>query len=94
MWPSHSAVFWLLPSLALRRRPALVACVWIHLLMDSYADGIVWLWPWRRSKVGLFRKPAEIVDDGWRTPAPLSTSLGRIEAAMWLGAALALIRRG
>jgi hypothetical protein len=93
VWLSHSAVFWVAPSVAARRRPSLVACVWIHLVLDTYADGIVWLWPAHREKIGLFRKPPEIVDDGWNTPAPLSTGLGRAEAAMWVGAGLALIRR-
>ena len=85
--PSHSAVFWALPTLvALKtgkgRRQ--VGLVWIHLVMDTYADGIAWLWPVEHSKLGLFRKPPEIHDDGWNTPAPLSSELGKIELAMWV----------
>lgn len=94
VWPSHSALFWLVPTVAARRAGlprSLVLCVWLHLVLDTYADGIVWLWPWRRTKVGLFRKPPEIVDDGWRTPAPLTSEPGKVEAAMWVAAGLALL---
>jgi LexA-binding, inner membrane-associated putative hydrolase len=89
-WVSHSFAGWIGPTLlalALGRRHGLVRrCVlalWIHLLLDTYADGIAWLWPLREDKIGLFRRPASIVDDGWKTPAPLDTELGRAEAAMW-----------
>jgi hypothetical protein len=88
VWPSHSAVFWLVPSVLARRHPSLVACVWIHLVLDSWADGIVWLWPAHREKIGLFRKPASITDDGWDTPR-----WGRLEPAMWAAAGFALLRR-
>ncbi|MDQ4125338.1 MAG: metal-dependent hydrolase [Actinomycetota bacterium] len=99
-WVSHSFVGWLPPTLvalcvgrgsgAVRRAAALV---WIHLILDTYADGIAWLWPFRTDKIGLFRKPPEIRDDGWRTPAPLSAEAGRVEAAMWGLGALALLSR-
>ena len=71
-----------------------VVCLWGHLLLDTYADGIAWLWPWSEAKHGLFRKPPEIVDKGWTTPAPLRTEPGRIEAALWAGTLLGLLRRG
>lgn len=95
-WPSHSALFWGPPTLLAlttgkgRRQMGLV---WIHLVLDTYADGIVWLWPASKEKVGLFRKPPEIRDDGWNTPAPLSTELGKIELAMWAVTALSAVRR-
>jgi hypothetical protein len=47
----------------------------VHLLLDTYADGIAWLWPYKEDKIGLFRRPP--------TPAPLDTELGKAEAAMW-----------
>ena len=94
-WVSHSFAGWIGPTLlalALGRRHGLVRrCVlalWIHLLLDTYADGIAWLWPWREEKIGLFRRDPAIVDDGWSTPAPLGTELGRAEAAMWAAAAV------
>lgn len=94
-WVSHSFAGWIGPTvlaLALGRRHWLVRrCVlalWIHLLLDTYADGIAWLWPWRKEKIGLFRRPASIIDDGWNTPAPLDTELGRAEAAMWAAVAV------
>lgn len=93
-WVSHSLAGWGPPTVALllaTRAPAArraAAAVWIHLLMDTYADGIAWLWPVDDRKIGLFRKPPEIRDDGWNTPAPLHTNLGRAEAWMW-GMALA-----
>ena len=99
-WVSHSFAGWAPPTallLASTRSPAArraAACVWIHLLLDTYADGIAWLWPLREDKIGLFRKPAEIVDDGWRTPAPRHTNLGRAEAGMWALAAGGLLARG
>jgi hypothetical protein len=93
-WISHSFVGWFPPSaLALaaargrRHEDAVRLCVaslWLHLAMDTYADGIAWGWPVSEEKVGLFRKPSSIVDHGWSTPAPLSTELGKAEAAMWL----------
>ena len=101
-WVSHSLIGWLPPTLlagrALRgtrvegagRRA--IACLWLHLLLDSYADGIAWLWPLHKDKIGLFRKPREIVDDGWNTPAPLSTEMGKLEAAMWLAVVAGLLR--
>jgi hypothetical protein len=99
-WVSHSFVGWAPPTaLALKlggRRPAVrraLACLWGHLLLDSYADGIAWLWPLKEEKIGLFRKPEGIRDDGWKTPAPLSTNLGRAEAAFWALAALGALRR-
>ena len=98
-WVSHSLAGWGPPTVALlaatgspaARRAA--ACVWIHLLLDSYADGIAWLWPVTERKIGLFRKPPEIHDDGWNTPAPLSTELGKAEAAMWAGTVAGLLAR-
>jgi hypothetical protein len=99
LWPSHSFIGWFPPTVVAARlggrRPAvrrLLACVWVHLLLDSYADGIAWLWPVHREKIGLFQKPEWIHDDGWRTPAPLSTNMGRLEAAFWLAAALGAAR--
>jgi hypothetical protein len=65
-----------------------VASLWLHLLLDTYADGIAWLWPYREDKIGLFRRSPAIVDRGWDTPAPLSTELGKAEAAMWAAVAL------
>ena len=95
-WVSHSLVGWLPLTLALARsrraRRPLVA-LWVHLLLDTYADGIAWLWPLHKDKVGLFRQPDEIRDSGWSTTAPLHTNLGRAELAMWTGAMLGLIRR-
>ena len=95
-WVSHSLVGWLPLTLALAphrwaRRP--LAALWVHLLLDSYADGIAWLWPLHKEKIGLFRKPPEIHDDGWNTPAPLHTNLGRAELGMWAGLAVNLLRR-
>jgi membrane-bound metal-dependent hydrolase YbcI (DUF457 family) len=94
-WVSHSFTGWLGPTLlalALGRRRRLVRrCVlalWVHLLLDTYADGIAWLWPLREAKIGLFRRSASIVDDGWNTPAPLDTELGQAEAAMWAAVAV------
>ena len=98
-WVSHSLAGWLPPTVALlarHRGPAarrVVACVWIHLLLDTYADGIAWLWPLREDKIGLFRRPPEIQDSGWSTPAPLHTNLGRAEAVMWAVAAGAAAAR-
>jgi hypothetical protein len=104
-WVSHSFAGWLPPSAAALRaargrrhagsvRRAVLA-LWMHLLLDTYADGIAWLWPLREDKIGLFRRSPEIVDRGWQTPAPLHTELGRAELAMWLlAAALAAQRRG
>lgn len=94
-WVSHSLAGWIGPTLLAlalgRRHPLVRRCVlalWVHLLLDTYADGIAWLWPWREDKIGLFRRPASIVDDGWNTPAPLDTELGQAEAAMWAAVAL------
>ena len=97
-WVSHSFAGWIGPTvlaLALARgtrragaraplRGRRCGC---HLLLDTYADGIAWLWPYAEEKIGLFRKPPEIVDHGWSTPAPLDTELGRAEAAMWAAVA-------
>ena len=96
VWPSHSALLWALPTLVALRTGRLarpMSLVWIHLVLDTYADGIVWLWPVHREKIGLFRKPPEIHDDGWNTPAPLSSELGKIELAMWTVAAASAVRR-
>ena len=92
-WVSHSLAGWAGPTtlaLAASRRSRHgrfvrrgVLAVWVHLLLDTYADGIAWLWPHREDKIGLFRRAPEIVDDGWNTPAPLDTELGKAEAAMW-----------
>ena len=94
-WVSHSLAGWIGPTLLalalVRRHPLVRRCVlalWVHLLLDTYADGIAWLWPWREDKIGLFRRSASIVDDGWNTPAPLDTELGQAEAAMWAAVAL------
>ena len=98
-WVSHSFAGWApVSALALRRSrsPVVrrsVAAVWVHLAMDTYADGIAWLWPLHRDKLGLFRKPPEIRDDGWRTPAPVHTNLGRIEIVLWAVVAAGLLRR-
>lgn len=96
-WVSHSLVGWLPASLAAlaaargsRHRGAVrrsVGCLWLHLLLDTYADGIAWLWPLHKDKIGLFRRAPEIRDDGWRTPAALHTPLGRLEAGLWVVAA-------
>ena len=96
-WVSHSLIGWLPPTvvaLALARRSPrggtirrAVACVWLHLLLDSYADGVAWLWPLHKEKVGLFVQPGEIKDAGWNTPAPLHTNLGQAEASFWLATA-------
>jgi hypothetical protein len=88
-WVSHSLAGWGPPTALLlaatqappARRAA--ASLWTHLLLDTYADGLAWLWPVTEQKFGLFRKPPEIHDDGWNTPAPLTTNLGRAEAGMW-----------
>ena len=95
-WPSHSAVLWAVPTLvALKtgRGRRQMGLVWVHLAMDTYADGIAWLWPRSKEKIGLFRKPPEIHDDGWNTPAPLSSELGKIELVMWVVTAAAVVRR-
>ena len=102
-WVSHSFVGWFPPTvLALavargsRHAPAVrrsVLSLWVHLLLDTYADGIAWLWPLHKDKVGLFQGSPEIKDQGWRTPAPLSTRLGKAELAMWAGVAANLLRR-
>lgn len=99
-WVSHSLVGWLPPTaLALGlggRSPTVrraVALVWIHLLLDTYADGIAWLWPVHKAKIGLFRKHPGSRDRGWRTAAPLSTELGRAELALWAATALCLVSR-
>jgi len=102
-WVSHSLVGWGPPTAlallharrsrhggAIRRG---VAAVWLHLAMDTYADGLSWLWPLHKEKLGLFRKPDHIRDSGWSTPAPLDTNLGRIEAALWAAAAAGALRR-
>ena len=95
-WPSHSAVFWVPPTLLAfktgkgRRQMGLV---WVHLVLDTYADGIAWRWPLDKEKVGLFRKPPEIHDDGWNTPAPLSSEIGKIDLAMWVVTAAVVVRR-
>jgi hypothetical protein len=61
--------------------------------MDTYADGIAWLWPLREDKLGFFRKPEWIVDRGWNTPAPATTNLGRIELAMWASTVATVVLR-
>jgi LexA-binding, inner membrane-associated putative hydrolase len=98
-WVSHSFTGWAPPSaLALRAagdRPlvkGLVACLWGHLLLDTYADGIAWLWPLTERKIGLFQRPEGIRDRGWATPAPLTTKVGKVEAAFWAVAALGAAR--
>ena len=103
-WVSHSFAGWCGPTAAvlwgsrgsrragLARRAA--ASLWVHLLLDTYADGIAWLWPVRKDKIGLFRRSPEIVDRGWQTPAPLHTELGRAELAMWALAGVRLAQRG
>lgn len=98
-WVSHSLIGWLPPSLALlgvtRRPPArrALACLWAHLLLDTYADGIAWLWPVRKDKLGLFRQDKGIVDAGWNTQVPLDTRLGRAEAALWAAAVAGVLIR-
>ena len=95
-WVSHSFAGWIVPTLLAFGHPRArrhMALVWIHLALDTYADGIAWLWPFHDDKIGLFRKPPEIHDDGWRTPAPLATEPGRVELAMWLLAGATALRR-
>ena len=95
-WPSHSALLWAVPTLAALstgRGQRAMGLVWVHLVLDTYADGIAWLWPASKDKVGLFRKPPEIHDDGWNTPAPLSSELGKAELAMWALTAASAVRR-
>lgn len=103
-WISHSFAGWAPPTavalIAARgsRRSGLVGrgavSLWTHLLLDTYADGIAWLWPVHKDKIGLFRKPPEITDKGWQTPAPLHTELGKVEAVMWAAVAAGLVIRG
>ena len=103
-WVSHSFVGWFGPTAlafgAARgsRHAGLVKrsllSLWVHLLLDTYADGIAWRWPLSEEKIGLFRGPPTSEDRGWRTPAPLSGEMGRAEAAMWAAFALGLSRRG
>ena len=100
-WPTHSFVGWAPPTaLALavarrRRDPGpihrVVLCVWVHLLLDTYHDGIAWLWPLDKEKIGLFQRPPGVRDDGWNTPAPLSSRVGKVEAALWALAALGFL---
>ena len=106
-WVSHSLIGWGPPTaLALnattdRGRGAVapaLAALWLHLLLDTYADGIAWLWPLHRDKIGLFRGPPSSTDRGWRTAAPLDSPLGRAEAGFWSAAgaitlARAVVRR-
>ena len=98
-WISHSPAGWLPVTaavLALDRGPAArraLVALWSHLLLDSYADGIAWLWPVYKDKIGLFRGPPSKLDRGWRTAAPLTSRLGRVEAAMWASGALGLLLR-
>jgi membrane-bound metal-dependent hydrolase YbcI (DUF457 family) len=99
-WVSHSLAGWIGPSaLAFaaargRRHAGLVnrglLSLWVHLLLDTYADGIAWCWPLSEEKIGLFRGPPSSTDHGWRTPAPLDSHLGQVEAAMWAAVAVAL----
>ena len=101
-WVSHSLVGWLPPTLLAARAARgtrlqgatgrALASLWLHLALDTYADGIAWLWPLHKDKIGLFRKPPGLVDDGWRTPAPLTSELGKAELAMWLAAAAGALR--
>ena len=102
-WVSHSFVGWFPPTaVALisargSRRVGLVrrgvVSLWVHLLLDTYADGIAWLWPVHKDKIGFFRKAPEITDHGWQTPAPLHTELGKVEAGMWAAVAAGLVVR-
>lgn len=102
-WISHSFVGWLPPTLlalrvqgrGTRRRlvQRALACLWAHLLLDTYADGIAWLWPWHKEKIGCFRRDPAIKDRGWSTPASLTTELGRTEALLWASALLGLLVR-
>jgi LexA-binding, inner membrane-associated putative hydrolase len=104
-WVSHSFAGWCGPT-ALAFRAARgtrwagpvnrgLLSLWTHLLLDTYADGIAWLWPLSEEKIGLFRGPPSSQDRGWRTRAPLDSELGRAEAAMWVTFAVALsLRRG
>ena len=98
-WVSHSLAGWGPPTaLLLHATPApaarrAAAALWGHLLLDTYADGIAWLWPLTERKIGMFRKPPEIQDDGWNTPAPLDTNMGRAEVTMWAATALGLLAR-
>jgi membrane-bound metal-dependent hydrolase YbcI (DUF457 family) len=102
-WVTHSFVGWAPPTvLALaaargtRREAVVKRCVislWLHLLLDSYADGIAWLWPLTEEKVGLFRGPPTSTDRGWHTKAPLDSEMGRAEAVMWGVAAVGTATR-
>ena len=102
-WVTHSFLGWAPPTalaLALARRMRdpgpvhrAVALVWVHLLLDTYHHGIAWLWPLSKERVGLFRGPPGIRDDGWNTPAPLSTEAGKVEAAFWALSGLAVLLR-
>jgi LexA-binding, inner membrane-associated putative hydrolase len=96
-WISHSFVGWAPPTaLALvaargtRAEPAVrraTVSLWLHLVLDTYADGLAWLWPLSEEKIGLFRSDPGVVDRGWRTPAPRGGRMWRAEAAMWAAAA-------
>ena len=98
-WPSHSLVGWLPPTvLALRasRSPVVrrvVLNVWLHLALDTYHDGLAWLWPVHREKIGLFRRPPGVRDRGWHTPFSIEWEASRAEVALWTAAAANLVRR-
>lgn len=102
-WISHSFAGWFPPTvvaLLCARRSGHARLVhrglvslWGHLALDTYADGIAWLWPATEDKIGWFRRAPGIVDRGWQTPAPLTTELGKAEAVMWILAVVNALSR-
>lgn len=66
---SHVPVIWLVAGLAIFLIASFVGnlffeylgilvwlCSWIHFVLDSVQQGIMWLWPWRKNKFALGRK--------------------------------------
>ncbi len=66
---SHAPVIWLIAGLAVFLIAVLVGslffkylgiliwlCSWTHFVLDSIQQGIMWLWPWRKSKFALGKK--------------------------------------
>jgi len=95
-WVSHSFAGWIGPTLLLARSARgrrIAAGVWVHLLLDTYHDGLAWRWPLSEEKVGLFRRPPGIRDKGWQTPWSWSFEAGKVEAGLWAGAAIAALSR-
>ena len=98
-WVSHSFVGWAPPTaLVLRASRSAVARraalnLWGHLALDTYHDGLAWLWPVYRRKIGLFQRPPGVRDKGWHTPARIEWKVGKVEAALWAGVATNLALR-